>query len=116
MFLSLFVCASPCWFSAAVLHRTLCVWHKLSWTVPVKYKKFYTEIQKVLHKNTTNLEQKYQKNGTKIFVKRVFTQKFVCLAQIKLDSSGEILEVESIPPHTTNTFNNLIIRSRFFIR
>ena len=40
------VFASPCWFSAAVLHKTLCVWHKLSWTVLVKYKKFYTEIEK----------------------------------------------------------------------
>ena len=40
---------------------------------------------------------------------RSSTQNFVCLPQIKLDSSGEILEVESIP-HTTNTFNNLIIR------
>ena len=71
MFLSLFVCASPCWFSAAVLHRTLCVWHKLSWTVPVKYKKFYTEIQQVLHKNTTELKQRYrEKKGTEILRKK----------------------------------------------
>ena len=30
--LSVFVFSPPCWFSAAVLQITLCVWHKLSWT------------------------------------------------------------------------------------
>ena len=32
VFYLFFVFSTPCWFSAAVLQRTLCVWHKLSWT------------------------------------------------------------------------------------
>ena len=75
-----FVCASPCcWFLAAVLHRTLCVWHKLSRTVPVKYKKLHTHIREVSHKNRThftyNIHKKYRKNTPL----RIFTQNFVCV-------------------------------------
>ena len=75
-----FVCASPCcWFLAAVLHRTLCVWHKLSRTVPVKYKKLHTHIGEVSHKNRThftyNIHKKYRKNTPL----RIFTKNFVCV-------------------------------------
>ena len=75
-----FLCASPCcWFLAAVLHRTLCVWHKLSRTVPVKYKKLQTHVREVSHKHRThftyNIHKKYRKNT----LLRYFTKNFVCV-------------------------------------
>ena len=77
--LSVFVFSPPCWFSAAVLQRTLCVWHKLSRTVPVKYKKLHTHIREVSHKNRThftyNIHKKYRKNTPL----RYFTKNFVCV-------------------------------------